>query len=237
MIRKNKAKLEQLKWFDILILTLIFWGDSIRSSTEIYLQLLSGSGSLSDYNDFSEADNYSALLYQLIFLAAAALYLRLRRFNFSRWNIRFNFKALAAGGLIFVGAALLIDAYTFATAGLAEQLPFPEPLAAFFDDQNVSTVIYSLFNGFYEEIYFLGLCLAVSPRQLRWVLPFSLLVRVSFHTYQGMLAALGIGLVFGLYMFLLYRRSKEKNLLPFFLAHALADIFGLSLLWHFGIYL
>ena len=50
-----------------------------------------------------------------------------------------------------------------------------------------------------------------------------------------MVTALGIGLVFGLYMFLLYHRSKDKNLMPFFIAHIIADIFGLGILSYLGL--
>ena len=91
-------------------------------------------------------------------------------------------------------------------------------------------MIYAVFNGVYEEIYFLGICLAVKPEHRKWAVPFSLLVRVSFHTYQGMFSALGIGVLFGLYFYLLYRRSKDKNLLPFFVAHMWGDIIGVGIL-------
>lgn len=94
-------------------------------------------------------------------------------------------------------------------------------------------MIYALLNGVYEEIYFLGICLAVRKEHLKWALPFSLLIRVSFHTYQGMISALGIGLLFGIFMYLMYRRSKDRNLLPFFIAHAIGDIFGLGVLSYF----
>ena len=44
------------------------------------------------------------------------------------------------------------------------------------------------------------------------------------------LAALGIGVLFGLYFYLLYRRSKDKNLMPFFVAHMWGDIIGVGIL-------
>lgn len=47
------------------------------------------------------------------------------------------------------------------------------------------------------------------------------------------MSALGIGLLFGGYMYLLYRRSKDKNLVPFFLAHTIGDIIGLGVLGFF----
>jgi hypothetical protein len=79
--------------------------------------------------------------------------------------------------------------------------------------------------GIYEELYFLGICLAVRKEHLKWPVPFSVLIRVSFHTYQGILSALGIGLLFGGF----------RYLLPFFIAHAVGDIFGLGILSYFWV--
>lgn len=166
-------------------------------------------------------------------LLLALLYLWLRRFDFKVWTIRFNIKAVAGGVLIFLAAALLLDIYFMLTNPLTGLLPFPGPIGAFFGSETVSSVIYALLNGVYEEIYFLGICLAVRKEHLKWALPFSLLIRVSFHTYQGMISALGIGLLFGIFMYLMYRRSKDRNLLPFFIAHAIGDIFGLGVLSYF----
>ncbi|HDL2992820.1 TPA: CPBP family intramembrane metalloprotease, partial [Mannheimia haemolytica] len=98
---------------------------------------------------------------------------------------------------------------------------------------NISTVLYAILNGFYEEIFFLGICLAVKPEYLKWAVIYSLIIRVSFHTYQGMESALGLGIWLGLIIYLLYSRSKQKNLFPFWVAHSIADILGLSLLAYF----
>ncbi len=48
--------------------------------------------------------------------------------------------------------------------------------------------------------------------------------------YQGYYGALVIGVVFGLLYYFLYK-YKVKNLLPFFLMHALADMFWLGLIY------
>ena len=222
-----------LKWFDILVLTLILWGEGIYTSTASYIALIQGASTVDDNLTFSATDNYGALALQAGLLLLALLYLWLRRFDFKVWTIRFNIKAVAGGVLIFLAAALLLDIYFMLTNPLTALLPFPGPIGAFFGSETVSSVIYALLNGVYEEIYFLGICLAVRKEHLKWALPFSLLIRVSFHTYQGMISALGIGLLFGIFMYLMYRRSKDRNLLPFFIAHAIGDIFGLGVLSYF----
>jgi len=230
---QNKEKINHLKWFDILILTLILWGEGIYTSTVSYIALIQGATTIDDNLSFSVADNYSALALQAGLLFLALLYLRLRRFDFKAWTIRFNLKAVACGVLIFLTAALLLDVYFLLTDPLTDVLPFPGPIGAFFGSETVSSVIYALLNGVYEELYFLGICLAVRKEHLKWAVPFSLLIRVSFHTYQGIISALGIGLLFGIFMYLLYRRSKDRNLLPFYIAHAIGDIFGLGILSYF----
>lgn len=230
---QNKEKINHLKWFDIFILTLILWGEGIYTSTISYIALIRGKATIDDNLSFSTADNYGALALQAGLLLLALLYLWLRRFDFKAWTIRFNIKAVASGVLIFLAAALLLDIYFLLTDPLTGVLPFPGPIGAFFVNETVSSVIYALLNGVYEELYFLGICLAVRKEHLKWTVPFSLLIRVSFHTYQGIISALGIGLLFGIFMYLLYRRSNDRNLLPFFIAHAIGDIFGLGILSYF----
>lgn len=230
---QNKEKNTYLKWLDILVLTLILWGEGIYNSTVSYIALIQGKATIDDNLSFSATDNYGSLALQAGLLLLALLYLWLRRFDFKAWTIRFNIKAVASGVLIFLAAALLLDIYFLLTDPLTGLLPFPGPIGAFFVNETVSSVLYALLNGVYEEIYFLGICLAVRKEHLKWAVPFSLLIRVSFHTYQGIISALGIGLLFGIFMYLLYRRSKDRNLLPFFIAHAIGDIFGLGVLSYF----
>lgn len=230
---QNKEKNTYLKWLDILVLTLILWGEGIYTSTISYIALIQGKATIDDNLSFSATDNYGSLALQAGLLLLALLYLWLRRFDFKAWTIRFNIKAVASGILIFLAAALLLDIYFLLTNPLTGVLPFPGPIGAFFVNETVSSVIYALLNGVYEELYFLGICLAVRKEHLKWAVPFSLLIRVSFHTYQGIISALGIGLLFGIFMYLLYRRSKDRNLLPFFIAHAIGDLFGLGILSYF----
>ena len=79
-------------------------------------------------------------------------------------------------------------------------------------------ILYSLFNGVYEEFFFLGLLTSVKEESKWCVLGFSTLVRFSVHTYQGL-------------VYYFFYKYKVKNLLPFFLAHAFADMVGSSLLY------
>ncbi len=231
---KNRAKIDCLRWFDIGILTILFWGSAIVNSTQAYIGLIQKTATTEGATDFSSADNYYALFSQLIVFVIALLYLKIRNFNFSNWNINVGLMPILLGCFVYAGAAIIFSIYDMITGNFSDMLPFPCCIYGFMYNETVSTVIYSIFNGIYEELYFLGICLAVDSKHIKRALIFSLIVRVSFHTYQGMLAAIGIGIVFGLYMYLLFYKSKDKNMVPFFWGHALADIFGLSVLWVLG---
>ncbi|HFI0250486.1 TPA: CPBP family glutamic-type intramembrane protease [Streptococcus suis] len=84
-----------------------------------------------------------------------------------------------------------------------------------------------MFNGFYEEFFFLGLLLSTDRKKRSLVLLFSTIVRTSFLTYQGLVSVIGVP--FGLFYYYMYR-NKNDNLLPYFLGHALADMVGTSFL-------
>ncbi|MFR4639115.1 MAG: hypothetical protein ACLT8H_07835 [Streptococcus parasanguinis] len=76
----------------------------------------------------------------------------------------------------------------------------------------------------------MGLMTSVSEKNKWKALAFSTLIRFSFHTYQG--ASLGPcdWRHYGLFYYVMYKKVV-KNLLPFFLMHALADMFGSSLMY------
>ena len=228
---KNKEKIRYLEWYDIIIITLILWTVGIISSTRAYIDLIHGETSIAENLVFTTSDNYIIFAMQAVLLLAVLIYLYLRRFDFKIWTIQFKLKDIVYGVFIFIVAALMLDIYFIITGPLESILPFPGPIGGFFANETVSSVIYGALNGVYEELYFLGICLSVRKENLKWVLPFSLVVRTSFHTYQGMISALGIGILFGLFLYFLYTKSKNKNLVPFFVAHALGDVFGVGLFY------
>lgn len=231
---RSKEKLFNLRYYDTLILTIILFGTAIYSSTTIYLDITGGvsEGGFEEALNFSEWDNWRSFISQSIYLMIAAGYLYLRNFDFGRFRIKPGIKAFGLGIIYFIIISLVMDVY-FMLVDYAAVLSKPSMLPFVFSDVSVSLVLYSLLNGFYEEIFFLGICMAVDEKYIIPSYIYSLIVRFSFHCYQGIAPALGIGLLMGSVFFLLYRKSKDKNLLPFFLGHAIADIFGLSLIAFF----
>ncbi|MFB2538465.1 MULTISPECIES: CPBP family intramembrane glutamic endopeptidase [unclassified Acinetobacter] len=89
-----------------------------------------------------------------------------------------------------------------------------------------SLSVFSFLNGFYEELFFMGLVMATQVKYLRHAIVYSLFVRFIFHLYQGIAGASTI-LTLG-FVFLLWRK-KVNSLVPFMLAHAYFDLFGLGL--------
>ncbi|GAB1672102.1 CPBP family intramembrane glutamic endopeptidase [Mannheimia haemolytica] len=225
-------KTTYLNWYDLCVLTLILFGEAIYTSTQQYFITTEMQGNFEENLTFSNEQNYWALLTQLALLLIAMGYLKWRNFDFSRWVIRPSWQAFLSGIGLFILLSLAMDLYFEVLYGVYN-LVYPEPFWAVLGEVNISTVLYAILNGFYEEIFFLGICLAVKPEYLKWAVIYSLIIRVSFHTYQGMESALGLGIWLGLIIYLLYSRSKDKNLLPFWVAHSIADILGLSLLAYF----
>ena len=168
--------------------------------------------------------------------ALAIIYLWIRHFDFKQLPIRLKWSVLFWVPFIFAIMGLFADMVSTLSGQYnyfsPQVLAFISPMAVIdkFMALSPMAIAYGLLNGFYEEFFFLGLLTSVKDKYKWLVLLFSTIVRVSFHTYQGMLWALVIGVVFGLLYYFLYK-YKVKNLLPFFLVHALADMFGSSLIY------
>ncbi len=238
---RPEQPLKNLRWFDISMVTLIMFGQFIVRSTEMYLASLSPSVSTAisetSTNTASEGAGYSSnFTLQIILLTLAIIYLWIRHFDFKQLPIRLKWSVLFWVPFIFAISGLFADMVSTLSGQYnyfsPQVLAYINPMAVIdkFMALSPMAIAYGLLNGFYEEFFFLGLLTSVKEKYKWWVLLFSTIVRVSFHTYQGMLWALVIGVVFGLFYYFLYK-YKVKNLLPFFLAHALADMFGSSLIY------
>lgn len=204
-------KLSALNAWDILILTLIFFGYPILASTGLYFTAAETAGNQATQQalQFSAHDNWRSILFKGITLLVAFAYLHWRRFDFSQLNFKLN-RHTPVKMLAFI---LLVSVIAAAFDGIQLFLlePGMETEAAEGADQSAESY------GFFEELYFLGLIFCVEKKIFRWALIFSLFVRFSFHAYQGIDAALTITLL-GLVFCLL--RLKHKSLPHFMLAHS-----------------
>lgn len=193
-------------------------------------------------SSFSSSDDWWAIGKLLVI---ALIYLFIRHFDFKQLKVKLYWNVLLWAPAIFLGAGLFSDLasdFYDLFPSLTDNFTYLGYLP--YSDWSISTVIdkfaslsfsrvlFSLMNGFYEEFFFLGLLLSTNKTYRPWILAFSTIVRVSFHTYQGLPSALVIGVVFGLFYYFLYTH-KNDNLLPFFPGHAFADMVGTSFFYLF----
>lgn len=219
-----------LQWADLIIITVIMFGWAIFYSMLGFYEITYQGGNIEDLTTFTSSQNWERFSLQSIILIIVFCYLKLRKFDFYQWNIIWSLRSVGKGILLFIIAASIIDIFGMLYVDEYKALSSDE-LSIFqewWKNFNFSIIPYALLNGFYEEIFFLGICLAVKPKSLPYALAFSLIVRFSFHTYQGIDAAINIGFLFGTTLYFAYTKWLNKNLLPCFLAHSIADIFGLS---------
>ncbi|HEM6138187.1 TPA: CPBP family intramembrane metalloprotease [Streptococcus suis] len=243
---RPEQPLKELRWFDLLILTAIIGGNSILTSTQMWIASLSATEVVdASVSSFSSSDDWWAIGNEVKLLVIALIYLFIRHFDFKQLKVKLHWNVLLWAPAIFLGAGFLCD-LAFDVFDLFPSLTDNFTYLGYFPyyDWSISSVIekfatlspsrvlFSLMNGFYEEFYFLGLLLSTNKTYRPWILIFSTIVRISFHTYQGLQSALVIGVVFGLFYYFMYTR-KNDNLLPFFLGHAFADMVGTSFFYLF----
>lgn len=180
------------------------------------------------------------LQFQAMMLFWVFVYLWIRNFDFKQIPFRFRlsvipwfFFILALMGLSADILYLFFDnGYNYFTKEILMSLNFFEffrKIAAL----SPLAILYALLNAFYEEFFFLGLLGTVDRKYNLLTLLYSTLIRISFHTYQGLPSALIIGVVFGLLYYYFYT-YKTKNLLPIVLVHSMADMFGSGFIYIFA---
>ncbi len=248
---RGPQKLTHLRWWDILVVTIIMFGQAIYTSTLQYFTLDDKAVTAVEKITY---DNFGAILTEVILLSAALAYLWVRNFDFSQWKVKIGLKTTLYGILLFIVVALAQDAFYMVTSSIVYQAQAAADMAAantagtqaasaslnafqmLIARTDISSILFALLNGVYEEIYFLGMCLFVAPKNVKYAFLFSLLVRFSFHTYQGLIPAAGIAIVLGLVYYFLYEKTKRQNLYPIFLSHSIADVLGLGLISYFWYY-
>lgn len=233
-----------LYFIDLLILAAILFHAPIISSFYYFSELQQAGLAAPENLEFSETDNYSSILLELSTLFLALLYLLLRKFQFTQLPFAFNKNTLliTLALILLSGTICHLIAYTFSPEILTEPTVtdstfFESAIPTETESENLwgyfslSLILFALLNGFYEEIFFLGLTFCIEKKWLPYALIFALIVRFAFHTYQGLFSATIVS-IFGVLLTLL--RFKIRNLVPFMLAHSFFDVFGLGLpLWLF----
>lgn len=242
-------KIKELSFVDFIVLSVIFFGYATYTSVLIYqyqnyqnFQVFP-SGLLR----FDDDSNIDSIIMEVVLLCLAGIYLYIRKFDFSVLRFSVDKKTVPLILLLIVLGSLFSD-----LVWLVSQWIFPSEESVtttqesvygmvehsksdVFGNVTLLLVIFSLLNGFYEELFFMGLVFVVKEKSRFYAILGSLFVRFIFHIYQGVVSAMGI-MMMGL-LFIMMRR-KIKTLTPFMLAHAFFDVFGLGIYyWVYTFYL
>ena len=141
---RPKEPLKTLKWYDILIVTIIMFGEFIIRSTQQFLQSLqSVTEVVQPYTEtttsYSDGAAYSSnFILQVILLAIALLYLVIRHYDFKQLKIRFHWSVLIWVPLLFTIVGLFGDVVTTLSG---EYNYFDPALVPFMNPQEVLSVI------------------------------------------------------------------------------------------------
>lgn len=228
-----------MRWWDLAVLTAIFFGPAIMTSISVSSR--ADDIVAPSVPEFTSTANWWALIQQAFLLAVGVAYLCGRRIRLSRWSVRPTWKGAVLGVGLFAFIGIVFDlAYTL-YGRLADQTDVPaeapaESVPASPAGRDISLLAYSAFNALYEEFFFLVVCMSLPDRFRAQALAYSLGVRATIHTYQGLFNAMMIGVVSGAIFYFASRRLTQRVdidgvwLFPFLIAHALADYLGVGLL-------
>ena len=174
-----------------------------------------------DQGGFSDAGLLSLVVYELAFAVVAITLLRHRGYDVASLRPGPSWIDTGLGVLLALAAGM---------AGMLAMAPFAtahaqQPIEEMMRRAVVSpptVLLVAVVNGTFEEVFLLGFLMrGLKDHGLSISLGVMLLVRVSYHLYQGPLGAvsvLGVGLVFGLFY------AHTRRLWPVALAHMMWDV-------------
>jgi len=214
---------------DFGVLALIFFGYFIILSIWMYFATVDPQAPSAA--SFSDEQNIFSIVLELILLFVASLYLFWRKFDFSVLDFSVGWYTLPIMLAIILLGGGVIDLCIYGSYWVKYGV---SPLAYFstwdstigsdlWGHINIWLLLFALLNGFFEELFFMGLTFAVNAQYRVVAILASIFIRFSFHVYQGFPSALGIALM-GLVFVCV--RQKVTSLVPFVLVHSLFDIFG-----------
>ena len=197
-----------LTLLDVVVVSTVCFGLFILASLQAVLADFPAA-------EFDDTGNFATIIIEFVLGALALLYLHARRFDIASLYPQPEWRGALVGAGLY---ALAVAMGTLVTA------PFQGGVVEFsYQGMSMtSTVLMAMVNGTFEEVFLLGvLGRGLQSRGISIAVGLPLLVRISYHLYQGPVGALWIltmGLVFALY----YLRTGR--LWPVVFAHILGDI-------------
>lgn len=205
---------------EVLIVLTLGFGLFIYSSTIAFLNN-SDAPTLQTYNSY---DFIFIVVYEIIILTIIAYYLKHRNWSIKDFNLDFTFKMIGVAILLVVlreGLGMLFIKI-ISTSKIFSPETINEPSISF-QTNIVSIVLMVIVNSIYEEVLLIGYFFKRFEKfHPAIIILISLLIRTSYHTYQGFTNLIMIflmALIFGLYY------VKYKKLWPLIIAHGIGNIY------------
>lgn len=218
---KNKSSLKEIftPYLELLIVLIIGLALFIYSSTVSFIN----NYHTTINHEYNSIDLYIVVIYELLALTIIILFLRKRKWTFKDFNFSFT------PNMLFIALLLALIRYVlsyFFYQGLiisdSVSFEFAQEPEIVFDISFFSIILIVVVNSVFEEFILLGyLFKRLEQFNIVILISLSILIRLSFHTYQGIEEfprVIILGLVLGVYY------SKYKKLWPVILAHGIGNL-------------
>jgi membrane protease YdiL (CAAX protease family) len=220
---------KRLRWFEVSLVLLISFGNSLFNS----LYILSHGPNAAPR--MSNARVLLGMLSEATSLALLGYVLWRRGRRFSDIGLRWSFRDLGVGAIVLVVSYLLYAAGSYALffvhywlVGTRIMGPSAKQI---FGHPSIAFLPFSLLNGFFEELivraYLMTEVFELTGSKALAVL-LSVLVQFSYHLYYGWWRAIAISFLFVAYS--LYF-ARWRRALPIIFAHECFDLWALIRLW------
>ena len=154
----SETKKNKLHWIDFVVLAIIFFGYATYGAIASYF---GDSASAVGVAEFSKSDNFFGIITEILILAIAGIYLWIRKFDFRLLNFSINKRTIPLILLLVVAGSLATDIVVYGNYWLSMDYSLLEVLFSqgqngvnMFGHITISLVLFSLLNGFYEELFF-----------------------------------------------------------------------------------
>lgn len=216
---------------EFLIVLLIGFGLLIYSSTRGFFIVNSNYDHTWTYKITSQG-HFSLVIYETVALLIILYILKVRNWSVSDFNLEFTFRMIWIALLLMFIRNIIgsIGIKLFELVNIADKST-QNHVQYGLESNWISISLIIIINSIYEEVLVIGYFFKrLEKYHPVIVIGFSMLIRLSYHTYQGWMSLFSIiplGLVFGYYYY------KYKKLWPLIIAHGFGNlIFFLATHFH-----
>jgi len=208
---------------ELITILIIGFGLFIYSSTRSFFVVNSDYTHSWTYKITSQG-HFSLVIYETVALLIILYILKVRNWSVSDFNLEFTFRMIWIALLLMFIRNIIgsIGIKLFELVNIADKST--QNHVQFGLESNwISISLIIIINSIYEEVLLIGYFFKrLEKYHPVIVIGFSMLIRLSYHTYQGWMSLFSIiplGLVFGYYYY------KYKKLWPLIIAHGFGNLF------------